>query len=673
MSAIKPGRNRDTPEAAARRMRHLFPPEEMDIARAWARKATRSHIHHEISHMSIVEWATMKRILPQGLTSMPGPWRWEVVPYLKEIAECLDPTSPIHEIYVMKGAQIGYTVGVLENWIGYSIDQDPGPMMFISADADVAEESVELRVDRMIESAGIRNKVFSQSRQGSGKKTGDTKRKKEFPGGFLIAVGPNSGSKLRSFSIQKLAEDEMDAWPQQVGSADGAGKRAAEGDPHSLARRRLDAFEAVSKTLGGSTPLIRSTSRIEPLFNDGDQRRYFVPCKACGAMQYLRWAQVKYKTDDSGRLIWDSVHYECEACGAEWRNEDKAYFLPRGEWRPTAQARKRNYRSYHIPSLLSPIGMRSWHSICQEWIDAHDDPNRLRVFTNTVLGETWQERGEAPRWERIMLRREGWSPEVFHFDGQGNPIDYTPPILPEGALLLTLGADVQKDRIECEVVAWGAGRESWSLGYHVLMGETLDLDSPAWRAFSQILAADHGGMSISLALIDSHYQTQTVYGFCENYDTGVLPCMGESHYSKTLKVFQLREVSGRMIRRADIYTDILKIEIYTSLGKGKPDAGPLPRGYCHFPEERGEDYFRMLTAEERIPEKMHNGQTRYIFKKPEGRRNEALDCRVYSLAALYMLAWDVAPVDEDSGAVDWDVFWVACGAPSKGERPAEQG
>ena len=130
-------------------------------------------------------WAEEKRILPAGLTPLPGPFRWDVVPYLKEIIDCFSPSSGINKIAIMKGAQLGFSVGILENLIGWIIDCQPGPTMFVSADKELAEATTELRIDRMIQTAGIADKIFSQTEKKHGKKTGDSKGKKEFPGGFL--------------------------------------------------------------------------------------------------------------------------------------------------------------------------------------------------------------------------------------------------------------------------------------------------------------------------------------------------------------------------------------------------------------------------------------------------------------------------------------------------------
>lgn len=299
-----------------------------------------------INRMPVSEWAEQKRIIPQGLSPQPGPFRWSVTPYLREIADCLSAGSEVRELAIMKGSRVGATVGIIENDIGYRIDVDPGPMLFISANKGVTEASIELRVDRMIESAGLAGKVFAQSEKKHHKKTGDTKAKKEFPGGFLLAAGPHVGASLRTFGIQHLRCDEIDAWKQEIGASDKSkGKTAAEGDPLALAKKRTGDFEETRTIVYISTPLDDTNSKIKPLFLDGDQRYYNVPCKHCGHMQPLRWRdpdgtfRMKYELDAAGHLIRESVHYECEKCGGHWKNTDKVIFLPAGEWRPTATRR----------------------------------------------------------------------------------------------------------------------------------------------------------------------------------------------------------------------------------------------------------------------------------------------------------------------------------------------
>lgn len=601
--------------------------------------AIRTMIPHQVNRLSVSDWAEKKRILPPGLSPMPGPFTWKVTPYLREIADCFSERSPIQKVAIMKGTQLGFTVAIGENWMGYVIDMAPGPMMFVSGDKEMAQDAVEVRVDRMIESAGLADRIFAQTDKPHSKKTGDTKRKKEFPGGFLLALGPNVGAKLRQFSVRYLFYDEVDAYPQETGT---------EGNPLKLGERRTDAFERIRKILYISTPLVEQTSRIKPLFERGDQRYFYVPCPRCHHKQVLKWDRLKYEKDELGRLIWDSVHYECERCKGHWKNEDKAYFLPRGEWRPTAEPLEPGFRSYHLSALYSPVGMRSWESICQEWIQAKDDPVMLRVFVNTVLGETWVERGEAPRYERVMLRRE----------------QYAVGCLPEGAkpLLLTIGVDVQADRIEVEIVAWGRDKESWSIDYRVIAGDTSHVDDQCWRDLSELIASEHAGLRASMVLVDAGYNTPTVYQFCEQYLQGVLPVMGESTTTgKHKKAFIFRDVAGYQVKRVDLNTDFLKQEFYGYLARGVPEgATNYPGGYCHFPLEYGERYFRQLTAEERMKETTRTGKIKYVWHLASGRRNEALDARVYAMGALYVLRWIASEEMELEEEMAWIEFWDYC-------------
>lgn len=590
-------------------------------------------IPSRIKRISVSEWAEAKRVLPKGLTSRPGPFRWDETPFMREIADCLSEDSDVREVALMKGAQVGGTVAVMENFLGYTIDAAPGPMMAITGDKSMADQWMEKRVDPLIQASGLSHKIFAQVQKKHGKKTGDTKDSKEFPGGFLLVLGPNSGSKLRSNAIEKLLLDEEDAYPQEVGS---------EGDPIVLAMRRTDTFEASRKILHISTPLIKGTSRIEAAFLDGDQRRYFIPCRHCGLMQTLDWKRFDWQVDAAGQLIWESVQFFCEKCGQTMKNADKAWFLPRGEWRPGAKAKKRGMRSYHLSSLYAAPGTRSWESIVEEWLNCHDQIPRLRSFVNTVLGETWEERGEAPKWERIMLRLRGG------YEAGSLPIDHS-------ALVVTAGADVQRDRIEVEVIAWGDSKRSWSIGYFTCRGDTTNPDGPAWAELRRVLEADYSGFGISMALIDAGYNTSQVYSFCESYNSGVFPVMSEPFNSLGKNIFSIRAVPGFATQRVNIQSGQLKSEIYGYLGREASDDS-LPTGFCQFPQDYPEEYFKQLTSESLHHTKMKSGATKFEWKKSR-ERNEALDCRVYSLAALYVFVSIVQGETSPDEPISWESFW----------------
>jgi len=577
--------------------------------------------------MSVSEWAAARRILRTGVTPLPGPYRWEVTPYLREIADCLSALSPVQTVVVMKGSRIGATVGIAENWFGYIIDQAPGPTLFMSGDKETAQSVVETRVDAMIESAGLAHKIAPQSAKVHGKKTGDTKARKDFAGGFLMAVGPRVSAKLRTHGIRYFYGDEIDDMPAEVGR---------QGDPLALGIRRTSDYELTRKILLTSSPTLKETSRIEPAFVRGDRRYYYVPCKHCGHMQPLRWRherdgetvyRLKFERDEMGRLIRSSVHYECEKCGGHWKNADKGWFLPRGEWRATAEAEQANYQSYHVSALYSPIGMQSWEAICQEWIGVGHEPLKEKGFINTVLGETWEQRGHAPRPEIVEARKEG-----YHLG-----------TLPEGArpLVVTIGADVQDDRIEAEVVAWGVEWESWSIDYRVFPGLTVDGDSPAWRGLAEMLQERHAGFTPIMTMVDSGHNTPTVYAFCDRYTSGVMPIKGNIRFQDAPRLYyKTAKLPGYRASRVDVNTDHFKELFYGQVTRGtadgRPPTKPFP-GFCHFPLDYDSAHYRQLMAEEVVDEVLKTGVRRRIWKQIHGRRNEALDCRVYALAALFVV------------------------------------
>jgi len=189
-----------------------------------------------------------------------------------------------------------------------------------------------------------------------------------------------------------------------------------------------------------------------------------------------------------------------------------------------------------------------------------------------------------------------------------------------------------------------------------LEGDTSDLDGRAWKGLSQIIENKHVGMTISMALIDAGFRTSVVYQFCEQYSSGVFPCMGESTQYYGRRIFALRTVPGYAVQRVDIQTSQLKSELYGYLQKNPGPDGTYPSGYCHFPSDYTEKHFKQLTAEERVKEKLRSGAVRYVWKQIR-ERNEQLDARVYNMAALYVLASIVQAEISPDEVIDWSTFW----------------
>lgn len=292
------------------------------------------------------------------------------------------------------------------------------------------------------------------------------------------------------------------------------------------------------------------------------------------------------------------------------------------------------------------------------------DLGKLRVFTNTYLGEPWTEQGNAPSADRIMLRREGYQPEMLRYDKEGGH-EWIDAALPEGHYVLTLGADVQHDRIIVEIVAWSRGKTSHSVGHHTFEGDTSDPCSPAWQLLEECMMLEHAGHQIKLSLIDSGDQAPIVYAFCDRFGTGVAPSKGASNTITGRFVFVIREVKGHLCQRVDLDEVQLKDEFYALTKLGPVDAPSpgqtLPEGYCHFPHEindyYGRRFFAQLYSEDKVYKQTQTGRRHYYDSR--GRENHALDARVGALGALYVIAAEAtAPEDEDSsGAIDWAAYW----------------
>ncbi|OGP10453.1 MAG: phage tail protein [Deltaproteobacteria bacterium GWA2_45_12] len=565
--------------------------------------------------LTVSEWADTYRMLSQRASAEPGKWRTERTPYLKEIMDSLSAMSPVQSVTLIKGAQLGGTEAG-SNWIGYIIDHAPGPVLAVQPTVEMAKRNSKQRIEPLIqESQRLREKVKSPRSRDSG----NTILAKEFPGGLLVMTGANSAVGLRSLPARYLFLDEIDAYP---GDVDG------EGDPVSLAEARARTF-ARRKIFKVSTPTIEGRSRIQSSYEASDQRKYEVPCPHCSFFQELIWPRVKW---EKGKI--STAHYICAGCEQAIGEHHKTSMLSKGRWVAKNTNPNPRHVGFHLNSLYSPVGWFSWADAAELWELAQKNPDRLRSFVNTVLGETWKEKGDAPEWQRIFERRES-----HEFNR-----------VPAGGIFITAGVDVQKDRLECEIVAWGEDRQSWSIDYRVVPGDTNE-ESPWNELFGflneQFTCETGGALPIRMMAIDSGYNTQIVYNQVRKHPINRVIAVKGSDFSQmvisspsTVDV----DFKGRKIRRGvkvwTVGSGIVKTELYGWLRLDKPttEGEPYLAGYCHFPEY-DEHYFKMLTAEQMVVRVTKSGGRRYEWEKIR-ERNEALDCRIYARAAAALSGLD---------------------------------
>lgn len=509
---------------------------------------------------------------------------------------CNNPA--VHTITWMSSSQVGKTE-VLLNIIGYYIAHDPSPMLCLQpTQKPMAEDFSKDRLATMIRDTPRLRGLVGDAKS---KSSGNTILHKSFPGGHITIGGANSPSGLASRPIRIVLSDEIDRYPESAGT---------EGDPLQLVERRTTTFWN-KKLLRTSTPTIDGRSRIDSAFKEGDQRYYYVPCPHCEVKQRLLWSNVTFDMVD-GVPDLGTVHYECRHCRQPIEHVEKRKMLIEGEWQATAPFT--GHASFHISALYSP--WVTWAEVVDEWHKSRGDDERMKVWTNTLLGETFREEAREIEHAPLMARREAYS-------------------CPNEVLVTVCTVDVQDDRLEALVSGWGDGEESWHLEHKVFYGDTTQPhvweDLEAYITRTKIKRDDGAIFSINAVGIDSGHQTKMVYEFCRQ--------------SKHGRVFCLKGVGGERAIVSPPTNKTGPVPIF-SVGSDPAKDVVFSRltirdqpGQMHFNMHCSEDYFLQLTAEKAVLKKRRGFDYREWQKiRP---RNEILDLWVYALATLYILnpAW----------------------------------
>lgn len=558
----------------------------------------------------------------------------------------------VERVTIRKSARIGWTK-VIGHIMGYHIHQDPCSMLVVQPTIEDAEGYSKEEVQPMIEETP---ELLSRVGSAKSRDSGNTITKKRYPGGIMHIIGANSPRGFRRITVRLVLFDEVDGYPATAGS---------EGDQIKLGEKRSETFW--NRKIGiGSTPTIKDMSRVDLSYKKSSKGYLFLKCPECGGehirlfrqpdepiilrdkkvkVSHLHWPEgetekAAWACPENGCLIGPEKHREmmsdCRWIGEHWEWSKETGFV------------------FH-PGFDGHIGMSIWagysyspnstpSKLAKEFIDVSKDHEQLKTFVNTVLGETWEEKGETVSSHFLLDRREEYKAEV-----------------PEGVKVLTMGVDVQGDRIEYEVTGWGEGEESWNVDYRTLYGDPsqdevwLDLED----AIDELYEHESGEMMpISAIGIDSGYLSSKVYSFVlkqkKDYifalkgEDGAKRPVVETTDERTRRL-RKRKRRGGKIRPEIVGTHEAKMLLYRRL-TNVTTPGP---GYCHFPMERNEEYFEQLTAE-KLVKKIKNGRVflEWVKKRP---RNEALDNRNYAYAALLLIDFDL----------DDPVEMIADDAPAK--------
>ncbi len=556
---------------------------------------------------SVLEWSERERQLLEGVSSIPGKFR--ALPYQRKLLEVITHRQYAEHVWMIASQTI--KTESINCVIGYFMDADPCGIMVVYPTIDRAKDYSKKKLSRMIRGTPVLRRKVREART---RDSGNTVLSKEFPGGDIIISGSNSPSSLRSSSRRVVIQDEIDSYEASAGS---------EGDPCALADTRAENFSNAI-FIKASTPTIRGLSRIEEKFEGSTKHRYHVPCPHCGAKQTLKWAQVRWEQDKP-----ETAAYFCEKCDQPWTDAQRIKAIYDGEW--IAEFPERRRFGAHLSGLYRLIGLKDTyqnflHEFAAVFLDRkHAGEQAIKAWQNTFLAETYEEQAYRIAPEDVSNRCESYA---------DNPV-------PDGVLVVTAGADVQKDRIEVELVGWGIDEESWGLGKIVLVGDP-EKDE-VWSRLAEVLNRKFktaGGVELPIqrAFVDMQYKTPMVLKFCQKRITqGVYPCRGLSRTGLNLPpLLPARPSTNNKLRLPhwNIGVTIAKSTIYDRMKLPVPGARTM-----HFPEGYGydEDHFKQLVSE-RVMIRYSFGQAYYLFEKDNQHiRNEALDLRVYAYAALQSL------------------------------------
>ena len=580
--------------------------------------------------LTVSEWADAFRIVGKP-SPEEGKWRTSRVPYTREIMDNFSPDSPVEITVLMKAAQ-GAGTEILLNVLGSIIHRNPNSTMLVLPTTGTAKKFVRTRLDPMIEICPEVKSAVARSRT---RDASNTTSIKEFGDSQLVITGANSGPDLRSYPSKNALCDEINGYPRDL---DG------EGGPVDLVIQRTAAFRGRKIGLV-STPTIEDFCEISKWHKKGDQRLYLVPCPLCGREQDLIFGEDRASDGRPGGLRWpkgepDKVRYQCQFCGDSFDEWEKIELLARGLWVPQAPGvGGGKIRSYQINALYYPYGWpgNAWKNLAAGWESDHRDPIKRKTFWNLKLGLPYKDPTEAKAdANELMARCEAYGPEI-----------------PRQAAILTAGADVQANRIEVELVAWGKEEESWSVEHRVFLGDTTKTVSTdpmhpspweqldAWLSGEWLSELDLP-LRISALCVDAGYLTHTVAAWCSSrFTRKVWATLGRDGR----RAIWPKKPGRSKANRAPVFVigvDSAKENVYARLRLAEP--GP---GFLHFPIGHPINYFEQLTAEVRIPDYTGPIPAWRWKKKTKGARNEVLDCRVNAYAALCGLVAGILKLNQE--------------------------
>ena len=558
----------------------------------WIHKAVQ--VLRPVERVTVSKWAEANRVLPDS-NSIPGPWRNSVTPYLVEIMNVFSDEM-VEEIIFVKPTQVGGT-SAMENMLASAIAQDPAPAMCVYPSDDLAERTVESKLDPMIKSCKT---LAAKYRINDSKKLA-----LKFTDMVVYLTGANSPADLASTNIRYLFMDEVDKFP-------GASKKEA--DPVSLAKERTKTFFN-RKIFMASTPTLK-TGHIWKAKEAADvEKHYFVPCPHCGAFIELKFAQIKWPSKEDVPENADRAEmatYVCQECGCVITDQDKGKMLAAGRWKPVRQKTQHPKSvAFWMNTLYSPFTRFS--DIAREFMRSKDDPELLHNFANSWLAEPWEDTKLKTNAEMVMER-------------QTEIPEWT---LPPWTKLVTGGIDVQENCLYWTIRAWGDYMTSQNISH----GQALSMGEVERIMNTELTMPNGEKVMVNLALMDSGDQTEDVYEFCALNSDWALPCKGTTTMLSHYRLSTVNKAGSRANGMTLVLVDggKYKDQIAARMRKENGTGAWMVYQGCDL------DYAEQVTAEHKITERSGGKEVQRWVLKTSHADNHYLDCEVYAAAAADVL------------------------------------
>lgn len=559
--------------------------------------------------MTVTEWAEKYRYLSSEISAEGGLYRVSRTPYFKDIMDDLSESSPISQVVVMMGAQLGKSEAG-NNFLGYVCDRLGGSVMVVQPTEDAVKKFLRQRIDPMIRNCESLSDKFKKSDL---VKKVDNTTQKDFIGGTLTFSYSTSASTLASTPVKFLFLDEVDRFKDNVGN---------EGNPVNLAIRRTSTF-VDKKIFMVSTPTLEHKSNIYNEYLKGDQRHFMLTCPKCNNDRLELSKDNFHYTFNNEKNIVEDVHFSCPICGYKIYENEKYQLVKNGRWVPTASFNG-NIRSYYLNSAYSLLGY-DWRQLAEENEEAKNDDDKFKTVENTLWG--------LPYKEKVVDTMEGQ--EIYEIRRKLNDV-YSENNINDDIIYINMTVDTQDNRMCYLITAYNNKNERYVLKYGEIYEEVGSdkifgiLDNISESKFYYKNSKQY--LTISKILVDTggHF-TEEIYDQINKRDSRWVAIKGRNDgaiYRESDNKYLSTDQYGLPYPRSK------KLALLNVLNGKKQVLNSLKldtfgKNFIHLNPEKFDISFFDMLASEIIIRKRSNGIYKDEFKKVRDR-NEALDLLCYS-------------------------------------------